>query len=104
MGWASGGTREEFRAFWGLPPLPNDALASNQYATYVEALGEGELGFPSAIDAGYTVGTSNYNTAALKDVYLNNTQVLNSSANPASATATDYNFQGINFNFRSGTS
>ena len=104
MAWASGGSREEFRAFWGLPPLPNDALASNQYATYVEALGEGELGFPSAIDAGFTVGTSNYNTAALKDVYLNNTQVLNSSANPASATATDYNFQGINFNFRSGTS
>ena len=105
MGWAAGGSREEFRAFWGLPSLPGDALASNQYATYIEALGEGVLaGFPSAIDAGYTEGTTNYNIAALKDVYLNNTQVLSTTADPANTTDGDFNFKGINFNFRSGSS
>ena len=58
------------------PTLPKDRLGSKQFATYVDVLGEGVIGgFPSAIDAGYTEGTANYNNAALKDIYLNGTQV-----------------------------
>ena len=49
--------------------LPSDALSSKQFATIVDVLSEGEIeGFPSA--ATFTKGTANYNTAALKDVYL----------------------------------
>lgn len=84
------------------PVRDPDNLASKQYATFVDLLGEGEIeGFPSA--AGYTKGTATYNTAALKDVYLNGTQVLRSSANPAAAQAADYNFQNVGFDPRFGT-
>ena len=87
------------------PTLPKDRLGSKQFATYVDALGEGELaGFPSAIDAGYTQGTTNYNNAALKDVYLNQTQVITSSANVTSLQDTDYNFKDVGFDVRFGTS
>ena len=49
--------------------LPSDALSSKQFATIVDVLSEGEIeGFPSA--AAFTKGTANYNTAALKDVFL----------------------------------
>ena len=85
--------------------LPKDRLGSKQFATYVDVLGEGIIGgFPSAVDAGYTEGTANYNNAALKDVYLNGTQIVNSSANPASLQDTDYNFRDIGFEPRFGTS
>ena len=53
--------------------LPKDALSSKQFATIVDVLSEGEIeGFPSA--AGFTKGTTNYNNAALKDVYLEKLQ------------------------------
>ena len=87
------------------PTLPKDRLGSKQFATYVDVLGEGVIGgFPSAIDAGYSEGTTNYNTAALKDIYLNGTQVLSSSANAANPQDTDYNFKEVGFEPRFGTS
>jgi len=87
------------------PALPSSVLASKQFALYVEALAEGELaGFPSAIDGGYTQGTANYNLAALKDIYLNGTQILNSSANISNVQDSDYNFRGVDFEPRFGKS
>ena len=85
------------------PTLPKGVLGSKQFATFVEVLGEGEIeGFPSA--AAYTKGTTNYNNAALKDVYLNKTQILKSSANVTSLQNTDYNFRDVEFTPRFGTS
>jgi predicted phage tail protein len=85
------------------PNLPEDVLASKQFQTLVELLGEGEIeGFPSA--AGLTRGTTAYNNAALKDVFLNGTQVLQSSASNTSPADSDFNFQNISFEPRFGTS
>ena len=45
------------------PSVTDDVLASKQFQTLVELLGEGEIeGFPSA--AGLTQGTTDYNNAA----------------------------------------
>ena len=85
------------------PELPDDVLASKQFQTLVELLGEGEIeGFPSA--AGLTQGTTAYNNAALKDVFLNGTQVLQSTASNTSPADTDFNFQNVSFEPRFGTS
>ena len=87
------------------PTLPADRLSSKQFATYVDVLGEGIIGgFPSAIDAGYSEGSTNYNYAALKDIYLNDTPILNSSANVTNLQDTDYNFRDIGFDVRFGSS
>jgi len=83
--------------------LPSDALSSKQFATIVDVLSEGEIeGFPSA--AAFTKGTSNYNTAALKDVFLGKTPVLRANADPTNAQPTDFNFQDVEFEPRFGTS
>jgi predicted phage tail protein len=85
------------------PNLPKDVLSSKQFATIVDVLSEGEIeGFPSA--AGFTKGTANYNTAALKDVYLGKTPVLRASADPTATQPTDFNFQDVGFEPRFGTS
>tara|TARA_R100001460_G_scaffold70657_1_gene111296 strand:+ start:1067 stop:4429 length:3363 start_codon:yes stop_codon:yes gene_type:complete len=83
--------------------LPSDALSSKQFATIVDVLSEGEIeGFPSA--AAFTKGTANYNTAALKDVYLGKTPVLRASADPTATQPTDFNFKDVEFEPRFGTS
>ena len=83
--------------------LPSNALSSKQFATIVDVLSEGEIeGFPSA--AAFTKGTANYNTAALKDVFLGKTPVLRASADPTNTQATDFNFQDVEFEPRFGTS
>ena len=85
------------------PTVTDDVLASKQFQTLVELLGEGEIeGFPSA--AGLTQGTTAYNNAALKDVFLNGTQVLQSTASNTSPADTDFNFPNISFEPRFGTS
>ena len=83
--------------------LPSNALSSKQFATIVDVLSEGEIeGFPSA--AAFTKGTANYNTAALKDVFLGKTPVLRASADPTNTQPTDFNFQDVEFEPRFGTS
>ena len=68
-------------------------IGSRQFITLVDVIGEGEIaGFPSAIDAGHTQGTNNYNTTSLKDVFLNNTQVLKQSAPDTNPDDSDFNF------------
>jgi len=84
------------------PAVTGDVLASKQFQTLVELLGSGVIeGFPSA--AGLTQGTTAYNNAALKDVFLNGTQVLQSTASNTSPADTDFNFPNISFEPRFGT-
>ena len=90
------------------PPQPTrtpDTLHSRQFATFLDLISEGEIeGFASASKEGRTQGTTAYNNAALKDVFLNDTPVLKATATSASPTTTDFNFQDVTFNPRFGTS
>jgi predicted phage tail protein len=83
------------------PNIPSNVLASKQFQTLLELLGEGEIeGFPSATGS---QGSTEYNTSALKDVFLNGTQVLQQAAG-TSPTDEDFNFQNVSFEPRFGTS
>ena len=85
------------------PTLPSDILLSRQHQVVFDLLGEGEIeGFPSAV--GFTKGTTNYNRAAMKDVFLNGTQVHNQSADVTNLQPSDVNFQNVGFEPRFGTS
>ena len=90
------------------PPQPTrtpDTLHSRQFATFLDLISEGEIeGFASASKEGLTQGTTAYNNAALKDVFLNDTPVLKATATSASPASTDFNFQDVGFNPRFGTS
>ncbi len=87
-----------------LPSLPAGTLASTQSITVFDLLGSGVInGFPSAIAANATLGTESYLKAALKDVFLNGTQILKQSADLANPKADDFNFGGITFEVRTGT-
>jgi predicted phage tail protein len=88
----------------GSANVTKDNLDSRQVARIIDLLCEGEIeGFPSA--RGYTLGTLEYNRAMLKDVYLNNTPILRSTADPSAVQDSDYNFDttGGVFEFRTGT-
>ena len=98
----SSGNREPFTFAGHQFFSENETLNSTQHLTIVDVLSEGEIeGFPSAV--GYTKGTTTYNNAALKDVYLTGTPVLRSTANPANLQDTDFNFRNIAFEPRFGT-
>jgi len=93
------------------PPPPRqptrtpDTLHSRQFATFLDLLSEGEIeGFATASKEGLTKGTTAYNNAALKDIFLNNTPILRSTANSSNPAATDFNFQDVGFEPRFGTS
>ena len=89
------------------PPPPTrtpDTLHSKQFATFLDLISEGEIeGFATASKEGRTQGTTAYNNAALKDVFLNETPVLEASADSVNATTPDFNFQDVVFNPRFGT-
>ena len=83
------------------PNLPADSLASKQFQTLIDLISEGVIsGFPSATRS---QGSTEYNTSALKDVFLNGTQVLQQAAGTSPAD-TDFNFKNISFEPRFGTS
>ena len=90
------------------PPQPTrapDTLHSRQFATFLDLISEGEIeGFASASKEGRTQGTTAYNNAALKDVFLNDTPVLKATADSTNPATTDFNFQDVTFNPRFGTS
>ena len=68
-------------------------IGSRQNITTVDVICEGEIaGFPSAVDAGHTLGTNDYHRTALKDVFLNNVQVLRESASNTAPEDSDFNF------------
>ena len=89
------------------PPQPTrtpDTLHSRQFATFLDLVSEGEIeGFATASKEGLTKGTTAYNNAALKDVFLNNTAVLKSTASSSNPNTTDFNFQNVGFTPRFGT-
>ena len=89
------------------PPQPTrepDTLHSRQYATFLDLVSEGEIeGFATASKEGRTKGTTAYNNAALKDVFLNDTPVLRASADSTNPQTSDFNFQDVKFTPRFGT-
>ena len=106
-------TKKIIRGSGGPPPPPTppqptrtpDTLHSRQFATFLDLISEGEIeGFASASKEGLTKGTTAYNNAALKDVFLNDTPVLRSNANSASPSDVDFNFKDVDFTPRFGTS
>ncbi len=89
------------------PPPPYrapDTLHSRSFATVQDLISEGEIeGFASASKENRTKGTTAYDTASLKDVFLDDTPVLKSTANSANPADTDFNFQDVTFKSRFGT-
>ena len=94
-----------FKWFGGPSPtatLTFGSVQGRQAVNIVEVLSEGEIeGFPSA--AGLTQGTDAYNKASLKDVFLDKTPIVKSTANSSSITDADFNFQRVLFKPRFGT-
>jgi len=81
-----------------------DNMHSRQFATLQDLLSEGEIeGSATASKAQLTKGTDAYNNAFLKDIFLNDTPILQESANNSSPAETDFNFKNITFNSRFGT-
>ena len=90
------------------PPPPYrapDTLHSRSFATIQDLISEGEIeGFASASKEGLTKGTTAYDNASLKDVFLDDTPILQSTATSASPADTDFNFQDVTFKSKFGTS
>jgi predicted phage tail protein len=90
------------------PPPPYrapDTLHSRSFATVQDLISEGEIeGFASASKEGLSKGTTAYENASLKDVFLDDTPILNSTATSASPADTDFNFQDVTFKSKFGTS
>ena len=90
------------------PPPPYrapDTLHSRSFATIQDLISEGEIeGFASASKEGLTKGTTAYQNASLKDVFLDDTPILQSTANSSSPSDNDFNFQDVTFKSKFGTS
>ena len=85
------------------PTTAEDSLDSTAKVNILDAISEGEIeGFDTARDEGHTQGTTNYNTAMLKDIFINNTPILNKAANSLSPISTDFNFNDIQIDERRG--
>ena len=89
------------------PPAPTrtpDTLHSRQFATFLDLLSEGEIeGFETPSKEGRTKNSTQYNTAAFKDVFLNDTPILRSQANSIAPQDNDFNFKDVGFKIRFGT-
>jgi len=90
------------------PPPPYrapDTLHSRSFATVQDLISEGEIeGFASASKAQLTKGTTAYDNASLKDIFLNDTPILDVNASNSSPADTDFNFKDVVFKSRFGTS
>ena len=90
------------------PPPPYrapDTLHSRSFASLIDLISEGEIeGFASASKDGLTKGTTAYDNASLKDVFLDDTPILSSTADNANPDSADFNFQDVTFSSRFGTS
>lgn len=86
------------------PSESKDNLESSSYAVVVDLLGEGEIeGFATASKAGLTRGTTEYNNAILKDIYLDDTPILKASASNSSPSSEAFNFKNVTIAARFGT-
>ncbi len=87
------------------PERAPDTLNSRQFASIQDLLSEGEIeGFATPSKAGLVKGTTAYNNAALKDVFLNDTPILSPNASNTNPQTSDFNFQNVDFTPRFGTS
>jgi len=90
------------------PPPPYrapDTLHSRSFATVQDLISEGEIeGFASASKAELNKGTTDYQNASLKDVFLDDTPILNSNASNSNPADVDFNFQDVTFKSKFGTS
>lgn len=81
-----------------------DNLDSTSYAKIIELLSEGEIeGFATPSKLGLTQGTVAYDNAALKDMFLDNTPILNPTADNNTPSDADFNFKGTTIATRFGT-
>ena len=99
-GAGGGGSRQ--------PPPPYrapDTLHSRSFATVQDLISEGEIeGFATASKEERTKGTTAYQNASLKDVFLDDTPILAADATSTSPADTDFNFQDVTFKSKFGTS
>ena len=90
------------------PPPPYrapDTLHSRSFATVQDLISEGEIeGFASASKEGLTKGTTAYDNASLKDVFLDDTPILAADANSANPSEEKFNFKDVTFKSKFGTS
>jgi len=90
------------------PPPPYrapDTLHSRSFATVQDLISEGEIeGFATASKEERTKGTTAYQNASLKDVFLDDTPILAADATSTSPADTDFNFQDVTFKSKFGTS
>ena len=89
------------------PPPPYrapDTLHSRSFATVQDLISEGEIeGFATASKEERTKGTTAYQNASLKDVFLDDTPILAADATSTSPADTDFNFQDVTFKSEFGT-
>jgi len=90
------------------PPPPYrapDTLHSRSFATVQDLISEGEIeGFATASKAQLTKGTTAYDNASQKDIFLDDTPILQESASNSSPADTDFNFKDVGFKSKFGTS
>ena len=86
------------------PTITPDNLHSKQFATLLDLISEGEIeGFASPSKEGRTKGTSEYKNAAKKDIFLDNTPILSSTADSTDPQPIDFNHQDVDLDIRFGT-
>jgi len=93
------------------PPKNPKGLSTVQYALLVEALAEGQIeGFPAPVAENFKLGSFNYNQAAKKNIFFNNTPILRPSADLSvfdedglvDVDEGQFNFKNIGLDFRNG--
>ena len=78
------------------PTIATDNLHSKQFATLLDLISEGEIeGFSSPSKEGRTKGTTAYLNAAKKDIFLDDTPILGSTADSNNPQAVDFNHQNV---------
>ena len=86
------------------PTIAEDNLHSKQFATLLDLISEGEIeGFSSPSKEGRSKGTTAYLNAAKKDIFLDDTPILSSTANSANPQDVDFNHQNVDLDIRFGT-
>ena len=86
------------------PTITPDNLHSKQFATLLDLISEGEIeGFSSPSKEGRTKGTTAYKNAAKKDIFLDDTPILSSTADSTDPQNVDFNHQNVDLDIRFGT-
>ena len=89
------------------PTTADDNLDSLATAQILDAICEGRIeGFPSALDEGLAFGATNYNKFAQKDVYLDDTPIVDADAelnDQGQFEEDDLNFENVVVTSRIGT-